>query len=141
MIDILSTCADKGQVFAVVTSGHPVPGLPGLFLIDPLHPIDSHDEKHGVEVVHGASGKRVTKAENGDIMARRMRRLQAVTLVFGIDWSKRAPTRKTGRQANAVRWALDPVAAMFGAPCPDAIETCMTSPVKPPDHVVTTLLG
>ncbi len=147
MLDILTTCtapAPQKGLCGILVHGHPVPGLPGLFLIDPVFPLDAHDAENGVDVIHGATGRRLTSAENGNIAARRMTRLAAVSTVFGIDWEKRTPVLKRDRRRMAaVRWALDPVAAMFNAPCPDAVETIMAEGLSAtvPDATVRVLLG
>lgn len=109
----------------VVVDGIPATNLPGLYFTRPLDPADPVEDREWV-ITHGASGYVVTRAENVKIAARRAARLSAVTRVFGIDWTAKTPVAKRDRRRMAaVRWAIDPVAAMFGASCPDAIETIM----------------
>lgn len=145
MLDVITACrapeGGKGTC-GVFVPAHSLPELPGVFLTDVLDPIDRYEEKHGVIVTHGVSGMRITKAETIAIAAFRVKRLAAVSLAFEIDWLRKVPVlKKNRRQMAAVKWALDPVAAMFNAPCPDAINVCMGRPGRVPDHVLTTLLG
>ena len=145
MLDILTTCrAPEGgkATCGVIVPAHSIPAVPGVFLTSVLDPLDQYEEEHGVIITHGATGMRITKAENVRIAANVVRRLAAVTFAFEIDWTRKVPVlKKDRRRMAAVKWAIDPVTAMFNAPCPDAIPTCMGRPGRVPDHVITVLLG
>jgi hypothetical protein len=145
MLDVLTACrAPEGgkSICGVFVPAHAIPELPGVFLTDVLDPLDAYEEKNGVIITHGATGMRLARVENVRIAARTVRRLAAVSFAFEIDWTKKTPVlKKDRRRMAAVRWALDACAAMFNAPCPDAIPTCMGRPNRVPDHILTVLLG
>lgn len=142
MEHVILTIGKGKDRFGVFVEGIPATNLPGLYFTRPLDPVDPLDDREWV-LTHGLSGYVVTRAENVKIMARRAARLAAVSQVFGIDWTQKAVTKRDRRRMAAIRWALNPVAAMFGAPCPDAIETvlAMRPGLRPPETVVAVLLG
>lgn len=140
MEHVILTIGKGKDRFGVFVEGIPSPDLPGLYFTRPLDPVDPVDNREWV-LTHGFSGYVVTRAENSRIMARRASRLDAVSQVFGIDWTQKAVTKKERRRFAAIRWAVDPVAAMFNAPCPGAIEEAMAADVKPSDATLTVLLG
>lgn len=139
---VILTIGKGRDRFGVFVEGIPAPNLPGLYFTRPLDPVDPLDDREWV-LTHGLSGYVVTRAENVRIMARRAARLSAVSQVFGIDWTQKAVTKRDRRRMAAIQWALSPTAAMFNAPCPDAIETCMAMDPeqRPSDDVLGVLLG
>lgn len=128
----------KGYV-GVVVDGEPVPDIPGLYITGPLDPVEGQGE---VVVTHAPTGLQVKRYETRKIAARHCARLHAVSVLHGIDWTKTRPiAKRERRKMAAVRWALDPVAAMFRASLPFAVPDCMEARPPLPDHLVRILLG
>lgn len=118
--------------------------VPGMFLTDPVEP----EEGVACYVTHGATGLRLGRGwERTEFAARHMVRLAAVSRAFGIDWTEADPIkrRKRGGAARlaASKWALDPVAKMFNAPCPGGVEEVMATgrAADFPEHLVAVLAG